>query len=287
MIPYQSQQSPIQTSINGEKTMIHKHYIQKVTGWRMIPAVAVMFAAMISGQSYAQDDALAVSENGRVGVGTTNPQSTLHVQSGTSTRLQVSNTATAGTDQVMFRLEAQGNDKIRFALAGSGGGNSWTFDNTPVLNMFSISKVGTGLNEFTVNAAGNGVFRGTVTATNFLTSSSREVKTDIEALDARTVLEQVVALPVSQWRYRDSAEGDVRIGPMAEDFQAVFGLGDGQHISSSDVGGIALASVQGLYRELQQRDETIGKLEQHNRELAERLAALEQLLLGREELVQR
>ena len=36
---------------------------------------------------------------------------------------------------------------------------------------------------------------------------------------------------------------------MAEDFQAIFDLGDGKHISTVDTAGIALAAIQGLRQE--------------------------------------
>lgn len=266
--------------------------------------IALIFAAGLPALTVApvHANSIVVDDIG-VGIGTDTPSASLHVQDSTATQLRIRNTDEAGGEQVMFRLVAQGDDKIRFELQGSGGSNNWTFDNTPVLNQFSISKVGTGFNEFSLNGAGNGVFRGTVTATSFLNSSSREFKTDIEALDAQAVLEGVMALPVLQWRYRDEEEGAQHIGPMAEDFQATFGLGSEQHISLSDMGGITLAAVQEVYRELQARNETIDRLEAEisrlqrdnaelreglasdNLALAERLAALEQLILRREELV--
>jgi len=247
-------------------------------------------------------DSIFVENNG-VGIGTDTPSSTLHVQNNTATQLKVKNTNVAGIDQMMFSLEAQGNDKIRFGLRGSGGSNTWTFDNTPALNKFSISKVGTGANEFSLSAAGDGFFQGSVTATGFLNSSSREFKTDIEALDAPLLLDRVMALPVLQWRYREEDESTQHIGPMAEDFQAAFGLGSNQHISLSDMGGITLAAVQEVYREQQKRNVVIDKLKAEvarlqrdnaelreglandNRALTERLAALEELLLKPENQV--
>jgi hypothetical protein len=249
-------------------------------------------------------EALVVDSNGDVGIGTETPEAKLEVRDTSGTRLQVRNTGVGGSDQVMFRLEAQGNDKIRFALAGNGGASSWTFDNTPVLNEFSISRVGTGQNEFVVNAGGNGRFRGSVTATGFHTDSSRTLKTDIVALDPQAVLQQVLSLPVSEWRYKQD-ESTRHIGPMAEDFQAVFGLGNGQTVPLSDATGLALASVQGLHQQIAERDEIIARLEQRlaaleaqnaqlsqglsqaNAELIARLAALETRLQPQERVAQR
>ena len=40
------------------------------------------------------------------------------------------------------------------------------------------------------------------------------------------------------------------IGPMAQDFYKAFGLGlDNKHITTIDEGGVALAAIQGLYRQ--------------------------------------
>lgn len=288
-----------------------------------ILATALVFLTTLSIPAHAQSDALVLGSNGNVGIGTANPTSKLHVESNQNTRLLVRNTAAMNVEQVMFRLDAQGDDKIRFVLSAAGGESIWTFDNNPVTDQLSISKAGTGINEFLVRSNGDGRFRGRVTASGFNTSSSRTLKTDIEALDERAVLEQVLDLPVAQWRYRDDAEERVHIGPMAEDFQAVFGLGDGRNIPLSDLGGVTLAAVQGLYRELRQRDEEITRLQQDNvalrdeltqallerdkeiarlqrdnaslreglaqdnRELRDRLAVLEQLLLGQQDVARR
>jgi hypothetical protein len=95
--------------------------------------------------------------------------------------------------------------------------------------------------------------------------SSREFKQGIVAIDSMDVLDKVTALPISIWRYKNSAEGN-HVGPMAEDFKAAFGLGnDAQHIATVDADGVALAAIQGLNQ----------KLEAENAALKARLDALE------------
>ncbi len=82
--------------------------------------------------------------------------------------------------------------------------------------------------------------------------SDRNLKTAIESVDEDRVLERLMSLPVSSWSYR--AEGtDVRhMGPMAQDFQATFGLGASDRtILQVDADGVALASIQALYRRLE------------------------------------
>jgi hypothetical protein len=78
-------------------------------------------------------------------------------------------------------------------------------------------------------------------------SSSRELKDDFEVIDPRAILDGVVAMPISSWRYRDEVGRARHLGPTAEDFREAFGLGD----SSKDIGlidgqGVALAAIQGL-----------------------------------------
>jgi hypothetical protein len=65
---------------------------------------------------------------------------------------------------------------------------------------------------------------------------------------------------------------------MAQDFFAAFGLGGSdRHIGSVDADGVALAAIQGLHAEA---DERLRALEAENHQLRERLARLESLLIA-------
>jgi hypothetical protein len=95
--------------------------------------------------------------------------------------------------------------------------------------------------------------------------SSRTFKHAFEAIDAGQVLDALLALPLSRWRYRDEDGAIVHLGPMAEDFHAAFGLGgDPRYIGTVDADGVALAAIQGLN----------AKLERENAALREALGAL-------------
>jgi len=77
------------------------------------------------------------------------------------------------------------------------------------------------------------------------------------------------------------------VGPMSEDFFAAFAVGsDDKGISITDSAGVALAAIQGLSRQVAevtaQKDEEIAKLRRENADLAQRLAALEALVLPNE-----
>ena len=209
---------------------------------------------------------LNVNSQGDVGIspGTSGPDARLHVGGTNDAKVLVKNIDGGSTsDKFMFELSNASRAKVRFAIV-SDGDNSWSFDNNPRNNQFTISKVGTLQNEFALTQDGNGTFRGSVTATGFNTVSSREAKTAFANVDSQDVLARVAALPVSEWRYKVEDKSAKHVGPMAEDFQQVFGLGDGKTISMVDASGIALAAIQGLKqekdRQLAQKDAEIAAL---------------------------
>ena len=110
--------------------------------------------------------------------------------------------------------------------------------------------------------------------------SARDRKQDITAVDPADVLARVVSLPVSRWSYRDDPD-TAHLGPMAEDFHAVFGVGpDDRHISSVDADGVSLAAIQGLHRLLAEKEARLRRLEVENQALAQRLSALERAIRG-------
>jgi hypothetical protein len=106
--------------------------------------------------------------------------------------------------------------------------------------------------------------------------SDRNLKRDIEAVDALSVLETVSRLPVSTWSYRTDADGVRHMGPMAQDFKEAFGLGDTDRgYYSIDAHGVSLAAIQALYERSLQQSRRIDGLERDNANLQQRLEALE------------
>jgi len=109
------------------------------------------------------------------------------------------------------------------------------------------------------------------------------VKSDIVDLDSQLILEKVAQLPITEWSYNEELQDGIRhIGPMAQDFYAAFGLGDGEtSIGTVDADGVALVSIQALYdrhRQLQsEKDAEIAELQAANTELQRRVALLEGL----------
>lgn len=71
------------------------------------------------------------------------------------------------------------------------------------------------------------------------------------------VLEQVVRLPVSTWRYHWDPPHVRHLGPMAQDWWKAFGVGENDRtICCTDANGVAVVAIQALHRELTElRDE--------------------------------
>ena len=216
-------------------------------------------------------DSLYIDPIGNVGIGTSTPTATVDVVA-TNAMLRVTTTGPTA-ERVPFSI---GNDgKTRFSIVN--GTSTWTFDNDS--NFFNISKVGTGVNEFRVRDNGDGLFLGDVYAGGVKLTSSRLVKTGFTPVEPEAVLDKLAMLEVSRWHFKKDEEAKQYIGPMAEDFTAVFGVGDGKHIDVTDANGVAYAAIQGLNKMLEQKGERIAMLEAQNARLEERLRALEQAVL--------
>jgi len=188
-----------------------------------------------------------------VGIWKLNPSAALHVGSHDrmSAQLKVENNLAPakGGDVVMLDLTNPGNKAV--GLTMNAGGSIWQISNSPAVNRtsgansgeFRISKLGAKGVEFSVNGFGDGRFLRKSIATQHVNVSSRRAKTDFEAVDEKSVLQKLASLPISTWRYRaDAPDGEHKhVGPVAEDFQRTFGWSDGNHISTVDANGVALA----------------------------------------------
>ena len=74
--------------------------------------------------------------------------------------------------------------------------------------------------------------------------SSKDYKNRINPVDVFDVLDGLKKLTIDKWTYK----GDTiaHIGPYAEDFRELFGVGDGKTIHPIDVIGVALASLKAI-----------------------------------------
>lgn len=206
--------------------------------WTRLGLLALGAGALVVGAATAQTGTLFV-ENDQVGIGTATPTADLEIED---------------TDFSALRLTT---------IDGSA---TWAFSATP-LSVFTVNKIGSGGQEFTVRSRNDGdgaatmEVQGSVRATAFNVSSSRALKTDFEPVDEFEVLEKLARIPVMGWRFKEEPQSRRHVGPMAEDFQAAFELGDGESISTGDALGIAMAAIQALRGSLAEKDAQIQMLE--------------------------
>jgi hypothetical protein len=228
-------------------------------------ATATTFAialGLLATAGATAQEAVSVTPDGNVGIGTATPATPLHV------------VRNAGALANMLRLTNNGG--IQFLLERTDG-NDWQFSNFGA--SFQISIPGSPVGQFSLVSNGDLHISNNVFATSFIPSSSRSLKEDFTEVDARAILARLAELPVNEWKFKSEGDGARHIGPTAEDFQAVFGLGqEGEGLHLTDVNGVALAALQGLYAELKERDARIAELSQVQAELLNRLAALEEAL---------
>lgn len=160
------------------------------------------------------------------------------------------------------------------SLAANGYARIWT------ANLPSGQVLGQGLEMNTdgsvyirTNATGSAVgVRLAAGGGSWITMSDRNLKANIEPVDADDVLARLLELPVSTWNYKSTSASEVHMGPMAQDFHVAFGLNgdDDKGIAEVDANGVALAAIQGLN----------AKLERENAELRQRIDDLAAIVAG-------
>jgi len=225
--------------------------------------------------STVPDNALTIWTNGNVGLGTLTPSTQLHVRStGSGGKILAEN---AGSSAAREMLEIRNNGGAVFILDDTGVPERWALG-TIVGGSIVMDNQANGGTELTLSNTGNLTVAGTVTP-----GSSRTIKEELRPVDSRDVLRRVLDLPITSWSYK-ATPGVRHVGPMSEDFFAAFAVGsDDKGISVTDSAGVALAAIQGLSRQVAdvtaRKDDEIAQLRRENADLAQRLAALEALVL--------
>ncbi len=90
-------------------------------------------------------------------------------------------------------------------------------------------------------------------------ASDKNLKEDFTKLDNNEILQKISGLDITRWKYKGTNE--YHIGPMAQDFYALFNLGgDDKRISTIDPSGIALAAIKALNDKIEEQQKTINEL---------------------------
>ncbi|MCX6295328.1 MAG: tail fiber domain-containing protein, partial [Bacteroidetes bacterium] len=122
--------------------------------------------------------------------------------------------------------------------------------------------------------------------------SDRNKKENIKELDLKEILNKIDQLPITQWNYIFEKDSVQHIGPMAQDFHALFGLNGSSDkmISTTDPAGVALAGVKALSVNAKELQQTIENLKAENAEIKKQLEAQQkqiQLLLDKSEIIEK
>ncbi len=247
---------------------------------RKIVGCTLLLLVVLPGLGTAQG--VLFVEGDKVGIGVSSPTSVLHVL-GTSGNAQFLLQEQSLTEAARTLIDLQNNGVAFFRVADtSPDGSGWTFQAEGP--SFRFNKAGTGGAEVIVRSRNDGsgglatfTVDGSLQADNVTFTSSKFSKQGFISINPRSILERIANLEISEWNFKDELNQRRHIGPMAEDFASVFGLGsNAAQISLIDATGVALAGIQGLYGFIQERNEEVELLTAQNTELQKRLEALEQ-----------
>jgi hypothetical protein len=214
----------------------------------------------------APTSSIDINASGDVGVGTASPSASFHVSRSTGALATV--------------MKLTNNSGVQFLLERTDtGANSWQVSNFNTT--FAVSIPGSAQNQMVLTSTGNM----TISGTTYNTGSSRDIKENFTPVSPQDILQRVIQMPLTAWNLKQ-VPNERHIGPIAEDWWALFGLGmDDKHVSVNDVGGVALAAIKGLHQEVLEKDatiaqlrQTVDRLQQANDAMSARVAAIEQTL---------
>jgi hypothetical protein len=197
-------------------------------------------------------------DTGNVGIGTTSPVSRVHAVASAGHGVQGNSSDTGASGVYGENLSGAG-----YGVAGRATG------------------IGSGVFGENANPSGwAGYFNGNVRVTGTLNPpSDRNVKHGFATVDSREVLEKVAALSIQTWAYTNDTRGTRHLGPVAQDFQAAFGLGaDDKTIATVDADGVALAAIQGLNQKVEEQRAALEQKETEITKLKGEMAELKRLV---------
>lgn len=184
----------------------------------------------------------------------------------TIVRAQLHARSTGTTPQLM--ADQVGDDFARIRLRSfNSAANHWDLAAKVSAAEFNIFRNGTGnVLQLTPNNATNLLVMSNgarLTAGGSWTNASdSSIKDQITGIDETLILEKLASLPISSWHYKSEANHVTHIGPMAQDFKASFGLGDGDKtIATVDADGVNMAAIKALYEQVKSLTKKVQELE--------------------------
>lgn len=236
----------------------------------------------------APANSLYLEDDGDIGLGTTVPVMELHMVDGDTPTVRLEQNGSggfgsqiwdlAGNETNFFVRDASNSSQLPFRIfPGASTGDSVVIDaqgevgigTSTVAATLHVSSRNSGRPAFLVQAgspavdllsladSGDMVLSGTLAQL-----SRRDSKEHFRPIDHQMMLTALKKLNISTWNYKHQPDTERHLGPVAEEFYAVYKLGtDADHIATSDMAAVALASSQALLAELESKDQRINELE--------------------------
>ena len=140
----------------------------------------------------------------------------------------------------------------------------------------SVNKIGIGRSPASTNIMDFQATTAKLTTGGVWTNASdRKLKNNFQDLDANDILNKVSQLHIQRWHYIADRDATTHIGPVAQDFHQLFGVGDDTTISTIDPSGVALLAIQALTEKDKQKDQAIARQQDQIDELKETFAQMQ------------
>jgi hypothetical protein len=145
-----------------------------------------------------------------------------------------------------------------------GASNTMSFGSSAVVGWaFGRPTLSNGVLQVGTNATnGNGAYLSAGgTWTNM---SDFNLKENFAEINTKELLEKIAKLHITQWNYKHTQLKETHIGPTAQQFKELFGLGvegEDKSISTVDATGLAFAAIQELTKQNEQMQKQIAELQ--------------------------
>ncbi len=181
----------------------------------------------------APTNSIFIDVDGDVGLGTSAPGAALHLNEATGAFANV--------------LQLTNNSGVGFILDNTTGNDVFISVNNAATAYTVNFDDGDGP-EFSLDTNGN--ITGVSSCVNCSAPSDRNLKENFAPVDRAAILQALLALDVQTWNYKQFNPEERHIGPVSQDFHALFNVGRDVTLNPVDTFGVAVAAIQALSREV-------------------------------------
>ncbi|HEX8514904.1 MAG TPA: tail fiber domain-containing protein, partial [Bacteroidia bacterium] len=201
-----------------------------------------------------------------------------------------------------YYTKASGRNSVAMGTSASTNGYKGSFVFADITKQTtSPSTLSTADNQFMAKASGGFIFYTDMNTTmgvtlpagggSWASISDKNKKNNFRKVNTSDVLNKIATLEITTWNYKTQDPSIRHIGPMAQDFYALFGLGENEtSISTVDIDGINMAAIQALIKvtgELEQKSSQIEILLKKLEEVKKEKDLLEKRITRAEALIEK